>query len=162
MDQAHPEDRKNRSIETVNQARVAFGFTAVSLTVLVVAALAMWYLSSNLYDEARVVELELPSLALLVMTQFVFVVATGVLVAVRANRYSHRVVEPAHHIAEALQRIRAGDVGFRIQFAERNELSEVATELNLLLDDLGLRELTTPAPKETVAREPSMVGHHEG
>jgi len=112
--------------------------------VMLVAAIVMWFLVRNLFDEAEAGNADLPSLGPLVMTQFVFVVVAGAIAVWQAWRHSHRVVGPAHRIASLLRRLRSGDTGFRVELRSGDELQEVADELNELIETLqqttGLRK----------------------
>jgi methyl-accepting chemotaxis protein len=99
----------------------------------------MWYLSGRLFDEAQVIDAELPSLSLLNMTQFVFVVVTGVVVMLSAFQYSHRVIGPALRLTAALKRIRTGDLSVRVRLRRSDELSQIAEELNRLVEHLECR-----------------------
>jgi methyl-accepting chemotaxis protein len=133
---AAPERRRSRVVDAPRQARMVLHLTALPMGVMLVAAIVMWFLVRNLFDEAEAGNADLPSLGPLVMTQFVFVVVAGAIAVWQAWRHSHRVVGPANRIASLLRRLRSGDTGFRVELRSGDELQEVADELNELIETL--------------------------
>jgi methyl-accepting chemotaxis protein len=145
--------------------------TALPMGVMLVAAIVMWFLARNLFDEAEAGNADLPSLGPLVMTQFVFVVVAGAIAVWQAWRHSHRVVGPAHRIASLLRRLRGGDTGFRVELRSGDELQEVAAELDELVEELqrtaragrdGVPPAVAPigAPAAQQAAPPAAVTTH--
>src|SRR5262245_46697698 len=128
--------RKTFIVDAPTQARMVFSISILPMSVILVAAVAMWILSNRLLDEAQSSNAALPSLGLLTMSQFVFVVATGTAAVLEALRYSHRVVGPAMRITRSLRRIRDGGLDARITLRKGDELTEVADEVNALIDHL--------------------------
>jgi methyl-accepting chemotaxis protein len=128
--------RKTFIVDAPTQARMVFSISILPMSVILVAAVAMWILSNRLLDEAQDSNAALPSLGLLTMSQFVFVVATGSVAVLEALRYSHRVVGPAMRITRSLRRIRDGGLDARITLRKGDELTEVADEVNALIDHL--------------------------
>jgi methyl-accepting chemotaxis protein len=157
---AAPERRRTSVVDAPRQARIVLHLTALPMGVMLVAAIVMWFLSRNLFDEAEAGNADLPSLGPLVMTQFVFVVLAGAIAVWQAWRHSHRVVGPAHRIVSLLRRLRSGDTGFSIALRSGDELQEVADELNELIETLqkttgqqmaGTRHDGVPAPAAQAA-----------
>ena len=67
----------------------------------------------------------------------VFVVAVAIAIGCEAARLIERVTGPERRLCQALRRIRAGDLGFRITLRRGDLLHEVARECNELLDWLN-------------------------
>ena len=55
----------------------------------------------------------------------------------QALRFSHRIAGPIYRITKSLQQVRSGDIGFRVHLRQGDHLTEIAAELNLLLDWLN-------------------------
>jgi len=144
--------RKTRIIDAESQARMVFGITVLPLSIVLVAAISLWYLSNRLLDEAQRANADLPTLGILTMAQFVFVVATGVVATVEALRYSHRVVGPALRIRRTLMRMLAGDLGTRITLRKGDELVEVAAAVNDLMEELRKQGFRPTTGAEAVER----------
>ena len=128
---------------------------------LLVAAIALWVLTRNLFDEAEASNADLPSLGALAMTQFVFVALTGALAVWEAWRYSHRVIGPAHRIAASLRRLRGGDTDFRVELRKGDELQAIVDELNPLLEELA-RKGTAGSAAAAGTEAPAPVGAAHG
>ena len=165
---AAPERRRSRVVDAPRQARMVLHLTALPMGVMLVAAIVMWILARNLFDEAEAGNADLPSLGPLVMTQFVFVVIAGAIAVWQAWRHSHRVVGPAHRIASLLRRLRSGDTGFRVELRHGDELQEVADELNELIETLqqtawqrqaGARSVGAPASTTPADSEAAVTTH---
>ena len=142
--------RRTRIVDAAAQRRIVRSITTVPLAVLVVASAALWFLTDSLFDEAQAAEVELPSLALLSMTMFVFVITAGIGIVLRAMDYSHRVVGPAYRITMSLRKVRAGDLE-PIRLRNGDELTTVVDELNLLIADLAARRDGTAVASATAA-----------
>jgi methyl-accepting chemotaxis protein len=112
--------------------------------VLLVAAVVMWVLTGRLFDEAQRSDAELPTLGVLAMVQFLFVVGVGVVAVAQALRYSNRVVGPAYRIATSLRRLREGETKFQIELRKGDELNSIADELNALLESFSKADERTP------------------
>ena len=50
---------------------------------------------------------------------------------------SHRIAGPAYRISSSIKQLRQGDVGFNVRLRPDDYLTDVADELNLLLDSLN-------------------------
>ena len=126
--------RTGRFVDPPAQKRMVLGLTVLPLSVLMVAAVVMWISAERLFEEAENVDAPLPSLGLMTMAQFVFVIITGCLILVAALRHSHRVAGPAHRIVKSLEQVRDGDLSLRINLRGRDELACVAKELNAFFE----------------------------
>ena len=153
MSQSNQDRRKGRVVDAPQQKRIVMGLTAVPMTVLLVAAVVMWVLTDSLFDEAQRNNVELPSLGLLAMTQFLFVIVTGAAAIIQALRYSHRVVGPAHRIAQSLRRIREGDTNFQVRLRDGDELQSILDELNPLIEKLEQERPTPESQDESGSQE---------
>jgi len=82
-------------------------------------------------------DVELPTLVPLFLAILGFTLAVAALVVFQALRFSHRIAGPAYRLVKSLERIRSGDISFRVNLRRGDHLSEVAAELNNLLDWLN-------------------------
>ena len=132
----HTNRRKSVIVDASAQARMILGISVLPLAVMLIAAIAMWFFGNRLFEEAKDSNAALPSLGVLTMIQYLFVVTTGALAVIQAVRYSNRVVGPAVRIKRSLQQIRAGDLDTPIKLREGDALTDVADELNRLMEHL--------------------------
>ena len=110
---------------------------ALPLALLLVAVLALaWYCRKLLRDAdaGHVVAVGDTPLLLFVGA---FLVAGVAVVAVQSLRVANRVAGPEYRLRLALQRIRGGDVGFRVSLRRGDLLTGLAAECNELLDWLN-------------------------
>ncbi|HZN40295.1 MAG TPA: HAMP domain-containing protein [Planctomycetota bacterium] len=158
---AHTNRRKSVIVDASAQARMVLGLSVLPLAVILVAAIAMWYFGNCLFAEAKDSNADLPSLGAVTMIQYLFVVATGALAVIQAVRYSNRVVGPAMRIKRSLQQIRAGDLDTRIKLRKGDALTDVADELNRLMDHLrqGTPAMAAASPEKTAADSALEVEH---
>ena len=158
----HTNRRKSVIVDASAQRRMILGISVLPLTVMLVAAIAMWFFGNRLFEEAKDTNAELPSLGVLTMIQYLFVVTTGALAVIQAVRYSNRVVGPAVRIKRALQQIRAGDLDTPIKLRKGDALTDVADELNRLMEHLR-RNTPAKAPansEKTIADSALEVAEH--
>jgi methyl-accepting chemotaxis protein len=146
----HTNRRKSVIVDASAQARMVLGLSVLPLAVILVAAIAMWYFGNRLFAEAKDGNADLPSLGAVTMTQYLFVVATGALAVIQAVRYSNRVIGPAMRIKRTLLQIRAGDLGTPIKLRKGDALTDVADELNRLMEHL--RRSTPAAPSASTGK----------
>lgn len=114
--------------------RVALAAPLVVLLSVVVAMTV--YCRALLVDatEGRAVVIgDLP----LVLLAGGFVLASAAVVVAQSVRVASRVAGPEHRLRQALQRIRSGDVGFRVHLRRGDLLIGLADECNALLDWLN-------------------------
>ena len=83
--------------------------------------------------QAEQLEVEIPSLTPLLMTTFVGLAMSGLLVCWQALRYSHAIVGPLHRVVESMRRVRAGDLDVELRQRAGDELQEFTTEFNHLV-----------------------------
>jgi methyl-accepting chemotaxis protein len=151
----HTNRRKSVIVDASAQTRMILGISVLPLCVMLIAAVAMWFFGNRLFEEAKDSNADLPSLGVLTMIQYLFVVTTGALAVIQAVRYSNRVVGPAVRIKRSLQQIRAGDLDTPIKLRKGDALTDVADELNRLMEHLRrnapAKTPTSPAKTDTDA-----------
>jgi HAMP domain-containing protein len=107
------------------------------LGLLLAAAVALAVCCADLLDlaaQGRPAELGLGPLYL---AAGLFVAASVAVVAVQSLRVASRVAGPEYRLRLALQRIRSGDLGFRVNLRRGDLLTGLARECNELLDWLN-------------------------
>ncbi len=128
--------RKKLVINKPVQRRIIFAVSFVPILGLVGATLAVALLAGRVLDEARLAEVNLPTLAPLFVSLFFFILTAGALVVVQALRYSHRIAGPMYRLCQSIKRIQKGDLDFHVKLRDGDELTEIATELNHLISTL--------------------------
>ena len=96
---------------------------------------------------------------LLVASTFLF--ASGVIVAVQSLRVASRIAGPEYRLRQALQRIVAGDLAFRVELRRGDLLTGIARDCNELLDwlnDHPPRSGRNGSDAGHVPTEPTAVG----
>lgn len=73
----------------------------------------------------------------LLVAAFGFLLVTAAVVAMQAARVAQRVAGPEYRLRQALQRIRSGDLAFRVTLRQGDLLGDLAGECNQLLDWLN-------------------------
>jgi len=66
-----------------------------------------------------------------------FLLAAGAVVVIQSVRVAQRVAGPEHRLILSLQRIRTGDLSFRVHLRKGDLLGDLAAECNTLLDWLN-------------------------
>jgi nitrogen fixation/metabolism regulation signal transduction histidine kinase len=132
------EDMRNRRktlvINKPVQKRIVMGITVVPIVTLIAATLAVAVLTGRVLDEARSAEETLPTLGPLFVSLFLFIVAAGAVVVLQALRYSHKIAGPMYRLIKSLERMRTGDVSFRVKLRQGDELGELADEVNRVIE----------------------------
>lgn len=131
--------RERRRILIVNrpvQQRIVAAVVLVPTAALAITTLVVAYFCRRLVDEATQVDLELPSLSPLLWSVLGFCIVCSLVIVVRGLRFSHHVAGPAYRLCKSLERIRSGDVAFRVKLRDGDFLGEVADELNRLLESI--------------------------
>lgn len=123
------------------QRRIVFGISMVPILTLVGATLAVAVLTGQVLDEARSAEENLPTLGPLFVSLFLFIVAAGAVVVIQALKYSHRIAGPMYRLIKSMERIRQRDLSFRVSLRSGDELTELADELNDVMDFLREQKL---------------------
>ena len=119
------------------QRRMILSVSLLPVSGLMVAAVGVAIFTRNLSAEAAEVKGALPSLENMLVWLYGFVAVFGVLVVRQVTVLSHRVCGPNVRILEAMRRIRAGDIGFRVRLRKGDFNTEIAEATNCLLDWLN-------------------------
>lgn len=109
----------------------------VSLAPAVALAIATVLISMfcfRLQSEAVAARVQLPSLTPLLITLFGFVAVASLFIMLNAMRISNRVSGPAHNIARAMQRIREGELDFKVVLRDGDQLECLEEEVNKTLE----------------------------
>jgi hypothetical protein len=110
---------------------------ALPIACLVVAVVVLTLYCESLLADATsgraVVAGDLP----LVLAAGGFLAAAAAVVVLQASRVASRVAGPEYRLRVALQRIRGGDIGFRVHLRRGDLLTGLAHECNELLDWLN-------------------------
>jgi hypothetical protein len=91
----------------------------------------------KLLAETMRADVELPSLVPLFVSVLVFFVIASFVVAIQGLRFSHRIAGPCYRLCRSMERVRDGDIAFRVHLRKGDYLTEVASEFNRLLDWLN-------------------------
>ena len=144
------------------------GFAQSSLlgALLVSVGLIGW-LSDKILQEAVLGEVSSATSLYLVLAVVGFCVSCTAIVFIYAYRLLSRLMGPSFRLIDAMQRVRTGDIGFRVHLRKGDMLMDVANEFNRLLDWLN----TNPPCDVTMGsdvvdmemeEEDDMVGMHAG
>ncbi|GEM_PF-2922946 len=129
--------RRKLIVNKKTQTRMVVTITFLPILGLVAATLAVGFLTGKVLDEARQAEVALPTLSPLFIALFSFILAAGVVVVIQALRYSHKIAGPTFRLVRSLKSIRNGDLSFRVKLRKGDELTEIAEEVNRLMDWLA-------------------------
>jgi methyl-accepting chemotaxis protein len=124
-------------IDPTNQVRIASGLSALPVLTLIGATVAVALLGSRVLNEARSLDAEITSLFPLFLALVLLILSAGGLVALQAVRYSHRIAGPSYRLLQSLERIKRGNLEFRVDLREGDELQELADGINSLMDWLA-------------------------
>lgn len=134
------EGRNRRRILVVNeplQKRIILGISLIPTFGLTACTLIVAVFCRRLLSEASVNDVDLPSLVPLFVSVLGFTLASGAVVVFQALRFSHRIAGPAYRLVRSMERMRSGDLAFRVNLRRGDHLTEVAAEMNRLLDWLN-------------------------
>lgn len=127
--------RKRLLVNRPFQGRLILSMTLVPMVMLLgVAASSVIYVSSldTAFESEVVVAGGIPMLTLMLGFQLL----AGYFMLIHALRASHRVAGPAYRICKSIERIRGGDIDFRVRLREGDHLVEIEQELNRLIECL--------------------------
>jgi methyl-accepting chemotaxis protein len=133
-------NERRRRILIVNeplQKRIILTVSLIPTIGLSVCTLIVAVFCRRLLGEATEHDVALPSLVPLFFAILGFTVASAAVVVFQALRFSHRIAGPAYRLVKSMERIRTGDISFRVNLRRGDHLTEVATEMNNLLDWLN-------------------------
>lgn len=151
-----PDRRRNLLPDGWSCGRLVRLALAVPLAGLLLAVVALvLYCRSLLHDAAagRPVVIGDTPLAVFVVG---FLVASAAVVVAQSLRIASRVAGPEYRLCQTLQRIRRGEVGFRVQLRRGDLLTGLAMEANELLQWLEQHPRVGTAPiADEVPLEPA-------
>ena len=131
------ERRRTLVVNPRTQRRIVYAFSLVPTLGLTLCCVIVAIFARKVLGEAVRADAELPSLVPLFLSLLGFVVVSAIVVLVQALRFSHRVAGPTYRLCKSLQRIRTGDVSFRVHLRAGDHLEEIAVEVNHLLEWLN-------------------------
>ncbi len=126
--------RKTLVVNQELQKRIVLHVTLYPLLALFISALTVTVFSGRLAQEAAALRAELPSLGLFFASVVGFVIIFGLLLIRQALVFSNKVAGPTYRICKNLSEFREGNRDLRIRLREGDFNTEIATEINLLLD----------------------------
>ncbi|MEZ5964386.1 MAG: hypothetical protein R3F56_11115 [Planctomycetota bacterium] len=119
------------------QKRIIVAVSLIPTIGLALATLIVAVFCRRLLGEALEQDVELPSLVPLFVSILGFTLAAGAVVVFQALRFSHRIAGPAYRLIRSMERVRSGDISFRVNLRRGDHLTEVAAEMNNLIDWLN-------------------------
>jgi hypothetical protein len=133
-------NERRRRLLVVNeplQKRIILAVSLVPTLGLAVSSVVVAAFCRRLLAEATENEVELTMLVPLFFAILGFTLVSGAVVVFQALRFSHRIAGPAYRLVKSLERIRGGDISFRVSLRRGDHLTDVAAELNNLIDWLN-------------------------
>ncbi len=119
------------------QKRIILAVSLIPTLGLALCTLIVAVFCRRLLGEATEHDVDLPSLVPLFFALLGFTLASAAVVVFQALRLSHRIAGPAYRLIKSIERIRSGDISFRVNLRRGDHLTEVAAEMNNLLDWLN-------------------------
>jgi len=141
--------RKTLLVNEKVQKKIVFHVTLAPLLALFISALTVTVFSGRLAQEAADLGSELPSLGIFFVSVVAFVVVFGLLLIRQALIFSNKVVGPNYRICKSLQQVRDGNPDIRIQLRNGDFNTEIAEEINKLLDWQAEQAQAHASPKQT-------------
>ena len=111
--------------------------TVLPMLVLVVSVFGVAWFCRGLVEEAERADMDLPRLFPLFLSVFGITLVACFFVVTHGVRLSRRIASPTVSLTTAMQRVRAGDLAFRVHLRSGDYLSDIASEFNRLLDWLN-------------------------
>lgn len=119
------------------QRRIIAAVILVPTVGLAMSTVIVAVFCRRLLAETMNAETELPSVVPLFVSVLAFFVIASFVVAIQGLRFSHRIAGPCYRLCRSMERVRQGDIGFRVTLRKGDYLTEVAAEFNSLLDWLN-------------------------
>jgi len=117
--------------------KLVFFLTILPVLMLVASILAVAWFCRGLLEEAERVDMGLPKLLPLFLAVLGMTLVSCFLVVTQAVRLSRRLAGPTMRVITGMQRVRAGDLAFRVHLRRGDYLTEIAFEFNRVLDWLN-------------------------
>jgi len=117
--------------------RLVLFLTVLPVLMLAASVLGVAWFCRTLLEEAERVDMDLPSLLPLLLGVFGICLVSCILVVTHGVRLQRRLAGPTLRVIAGMQRVRVGDLSFRVHLRRRDYLSEVAFEFNKVIDWLN-------------------------
>lgn len=131
------ERRRSLIVDRPIQRRIVVAVALFPTASLAVAAMIVAVFSRRLAGEAAVAQAELPSLLPLLLSLLGFTLLSVAIVLHQAVRFSHRIAGPSYNLLRSFERVRNGDLAFRVRLRDGDHLTELADGFNDMLDWLA-------------------------
>jgi methyl-accepting chemotaxis protein len=129
--------RKQLFVNRPMQGRIILNIALVPGIALGAIAVFTAIYCTRLMDEAMATDSELPSLLPMFYLVIAFELLAGTFLVFNSVRMSHKIAGPAYRIVKSLERMRGGDLTFKVALREGDLLGEIRDELNKTLDWLN-------------------------
>lgn len=160
MKRKTPNRRKTLVVNKEIQDRIVLKVSLFPMLALLVGAFAIMILSTQIKAEAAEAAAYLPSMGLFLFSVVGFVAVFGIILIRQAKIFSNQIAGPIYRICKSLEEVRAGNTDLRIQLREGDFNTEIADEINLLLDWMASKDQEeknpTQASNELVETTPSL------
>lgn len=137
MEQRTQNRRRKLVVNKPMQGRMMLSMALIPAAALIGIAILTAIYASRVTDEALATDSELPNLMPLFYLVIAFEVMAGVIMVINSLRVSHTVAGPAYRICKGIERMRGGDLSFKVSLRNGDHLTEIRDELNKLLDWLN-------------------------
>lgn len=163
MQQRSQNRRRKLVVNKPMQGRMMLSMALIPGAALIGVAILTAIYASRITREALATDSDLPDVMPLFYLVIAFEVVAGFIMVINSLRVSHTVAGPAYRICKSIERIRGGDLAFKVTLRKGDHLTEVRDEMNKLLDWLnenppaGCTTRAMAAAQEA-AQEPASTG----
>jgi len=116
---------------------LVFFLTVLPVLTLVASIFGVTWFCHSLLEEAKRVDVDLPSLLPLLLGVFGICLVSCLLAVTHGVRLQRRLGGPTLRLIAGMQRVRVGDLSFRVHLRRGDYLSELAFEFNKVIDWLN-------------------------
>lgn len=161
MQQRSQNRRRKLVVNKPMQGRMMLSMALIPAAALIGIAILTAIYASRVAEEALATDTELPDMMPLFYLVIAFEVMAGFIMVVNSLRVSHTVAGPAYRICKSIERIRNGDIAFKVTLREGDHLTEIRDELNHLLDWLNANPPTGVTTREMAAAQAKAAAEAE-
>lgn len=129
--------RRRLMTKSWGSPRLVLVLTLLPVLILVASILGVAWFCRTLLEEAERVDMDLPGLLPLFLAVFGICLVSCLLVVIHGVRLQRRLAGPTLRVIAGMQRVRVGDLSFRVHLRRGDYLSEVAFEFNKVIDWLN-------------------------
>jgi len=134
----HLQNRRRRLVVNAPvQARLIYTTSALTAVTLGLVALLTAVWCKNITDQATASGIDLPDMMPFFWALVALEIGAAIFLVGMSLRSSLRVVGPAVNICRSMERIRSGDLDFKVKLRDGDFLLEIEQELNQLIDWLN-------------------------